>query len=159
VDVGQALVLVRVERRRGARGGCSPGRSWPRSSHDDLDRILEQSSVEYGVAVLPSAVRQVAQQSVDVGDLPLEQPALLQERDDALAVSGAQRRRPALVLLEQAGEALPARLGELELLAVAVEHLDLLELVAEQDVLELGLALDVAVLLSAGQRYSGGLAM
>ena len=68
-----------------------------------------------------------------------------------MAVRRPQRRGPTVVLLEQPVEALPARVGQLELLVVPVEDLDLLELVAEQDVLELGLALDVAVLLSPGQ--------
>ena len=80
------------------------------------------------------------------GDLLVEHRGLLQEGDHVVAVGGPQRRRPALVLLEQAGEALPARLGELELRAVTVEDLDLLPLVREQDLLELGLLLDVALL-------------
>ena len=56
-------------------------------------------------------------------DLLVEHRGLLEERDEVVAVVGAQRRRPALVLLEQPREALPARLGELELLGVAVEDL------------------------------------
>ena len=54
-----------------------------------------------------------------------------------MAPVGLQRRRPALVLLEQANELLPARVGELELAAATVRHDHLLELVAEQDLLEL----------------------
>ena len=69
----------------------------------------------------------------------------------AVSVCRPQRRGPALVLLQQPGKALPAGVRELELLAVVVEDLDLLELVAEQDVLELGLALDVAVLAPLAQ--------
>jgi len=100
----------------------------------------------------------VAHQASDVGDLLLEQARLLQERDDAVAVGGAQRGRPPLVLLEQTGVALPPRLGQLEWLVVAVEDLDLLELVAEQDVLELGLTLEVAVLLTTGTGLTSYLA-
>src|SRR4051812_1412832 len=78
-------------------------------------------------------------------DLLVEQRGLLEERDDLVAVLGPQRARPALVLLAQARVLLPARLGELERLVVAVEDLDAVELVGEQDLLELGLLLDVAL--------------
>src|SRR5438270_3110154 len=91
----------------------------------------------------------MAQQRVNVGDLLLEQPGLLQERDDAVTVGGAERRGPALVLLEQPAEALPACLGQLELGGSVVVDLDLLELVAQQDLLELRLALEVPVLLAS----------
>src|ERR1035441_6982182 len=74
-----------------------------------------------------------------------------------MAMSGTQCRRPPLVLLEQPGEALPPRLGELERLALAIGDLELLELVAEQDVLQLGLALDVPMLLATGQPVQRGL--
>ena len=77
--------------------------------------------------------------------------ACCRNSDHAVPVRRAQRRCPPLVLLEQPLEALPARVGQLELLVVAVVDLDLLELVAEQDLLELGLAFDVAVLLPARQ--------
>ena len=76
-----------------------------------------------------------------------------------MAVLGAQRGRPALVLLEQASVLLPARLGELELAAVAVEDVELLPLVIEQELLELGLLLDVELLAPCVTLYSGGLAM
>jgi hypothetical protein len=46
-----------------------------------------------------------------------------------VAVLGAQRAGPALVLLAQARVALPARLGELERVAGAVADLELVELV------------------------------
>src|SRR4051812_3653947 len=78
-------------------------------------------------------------------DLLVEQRGLLEERDDLVAVLGPQCARPALVLLAHARVLLPARLGELELLVVAVEDLDAVELVGEKDLLELGLLLDVAL--------------
>src|SRR4029078_1569110 len=74
-----------------------------------------------------------------------EERRLLQEAHDLVAVLRAQRARPALVLLAQAAVLLPAGLGQLELLVVAVEDLDPVELVGEQDLLELGLLLDVAL--------------
>ena len=75
-----------------------------------------------------------------------------------MAELGPQRRGPALVGLELAHEALPARLREPERVAGAVEHLDLLELAREQEVLELGVGLDVqlaAALLGLVQRRLG----
>ncbi len=68
-----------------------------------------------------------------------------------VAVGPAQRRRPALVLLEQPGEALPSGVGEPEQLAPAVGDRDLLELVAQEHVFEVGLTLQVAMVASAGE--------
>src|SRR6185437_1718049 len=68
---------------------------------------------------------------------------LLEKRDRGMAVLRAQRGRPPLVLLEQASEGLPALLGQLERRGRAIEDLHLLELVAQQDLLELELLLDV----------------
>ena len=152
MDVGQAVVLGRVERRaanvvrgREARLGLD------RADHDLLGGLGDQLGAVRLLAVL-SVLGHELEQLVDRrSTCSLEQSRLLEERDHALAVGGAQRRGPALVLLEQPREPLPARLGQLERLVVAVVDLDLLELVAEQDLLEVGLALDVAVLLPAGQ--------
>src|ERR1700685_83063 len=87
-----------------------------------------------------------------------QERGLLQELNDVVAVRCAQRRGPALVLLEQTDEPLPASLGELELSAVAVEDVDLLPLVGEQDLFEFGVLLDVALtraLLELVQRWLG----
>jgi hypothetical protein len=54
-----------------------------------------------------------------------------------VAVGRAKRGGPALILLEKAREALPARFGQLELGAVAIEYLELVPLVRQQDLLEL----------------------
>ena len=55
--------------------------------------------------------------------------------------------------------ALPAHVRELEGLALVVGDLEALELVVEQDLLQLGLLLDVALRLPCVTLYSGGLAM
>src|SRR5215218_1477045 len=91
-------------------------------------------------------------------DVLVEQRALLEEAHDLVPVLRTQRARPPLVLLAQARVLLPARLGELERLVVAVEDLDAVELVREKDLLELGLLLDVslvAALLELVQRRLG----
>ena len=75
-----------------------------------------------------------------VEDLRLEQ-----EADDVVSVLGLQRVGPAVVLLVAAVEPLPARGGELVLRAVDVAKVELLELVAQQQLLELGLLLDVGL--------------
>ena len=150
VHLGKRLVLLGLERgARDAMGGGQAGLRLDRADHHVVI-VLGHQLGAVGLAVL-AVLGDVAHQRVDVGDLLLEQSRLLQERDHPVTVRRAQGRGPAVVLLEQPVEALPARVGELELLARAVVHLDLLELVAEQDVLELGLALDVAVLLALGQ--------
>ena len=118
--------------------------------HDSDVGCSESSSSAYASPFLPSSAS-IFISCLGAGDLLLEQPRLLQELDHPVAVRGAERGRPALVLLEQPAEPLPPRVGQPELLVVAIEDVDLLELVAEQDVLELGLALEVAVLLPAGQ--------
>src|SRR5439155_26132313 len=97
-----------------------------------------------GLALRALAVDEL-DRAVGRDDALVEQRALLEEAHHVVAVLGAQGRRPALVLLEQAREALPARVGELERLAVAVGDVELVELVREQELLELGLALDVAL--------------
>ena len=86
---------------------------------------------------LQAGAAQELHSRVDAGHAFAEQRRLLEELHHLVAVSRAQRGGPALVLLEQAREALPARFGELEALAVAVEYLELLPLVREQDLLEL----------------------
>jgi hypothetical protein len=86
-----------------------------------------------------------ADQLVSRPDLLVEDLRLLEEGHDVVPALRPQRRRPALVLLEQPGVALPAVVGQLEGAAGVVGHLHALELVAEQDVLELGLLLDVAL--------------
>src|SRR5579875_2976012 len=75
--------------------------------------------------------------SVEIGCPFLEDPRLLDERQRIVPVGGPQRRRPSLVLLEQAAELLPARLGEREAPPVTVEDLKALELAVQQDLLEL----------------------
>src|SRR3954471_4690488 len=105
--------------------------------------LVEHLRREHGAVV--GRLAQEAQRLVGALDLLVEQRGLLEERDDLVAVLGAQRARPALVLLPHARVLLPARLGELELLVVAVEDLDAVELVGEQDLLELRLLLDVAL--------------
>ena len=75
----------------------------------------------------------------------VEDLRLGEEADDLVAELGLQRVGPALVLLVAAVEPLPARGGQLVLLAVDVAELELLELVAQQQLLELGLLLDVGL--------------
>src|SRR4051794_17479892 len=147
VHAHERAVLLGVEQR--LADAVRPGEPGPGldGAHDDerlvlvLDRRLE------GLALETLAAEQLARQ-VDRRDALVEQRGLLEEHDEVVAVRGAQRRRPPLVLLEQAREALPAVLGELELLALGVEHREALELVAEQHLLELGLVLEVAVVLA-----------
>ena len=149
MDVGEAQVLGGVE--RGAANvvrGREAGVGLDRADHDLLGGLGDELGAVRLLAVLAVGGDEL-EQLVDRRHLLLEQSRLLEERDHALTVRGAQRRGPALVLLEQARESLPARLGQLEGLVVAVVDLHLLELVAEQDPLEVGLALDVAVLLAA----------
>ena len=83
-----------------------------------------------------------------VGRALVEQRRLLQEADRVVAPLGAQSGGPALVLLQEPAVLLPARVREAEGAAVAVGDLELLQLVAQQDLLELGLLLDVDVLLA-----------
>ena len=120
-----------------------------RANHDGVG-LLGDEGERVRLAVL-AVLGQHLHQLLGAGHLLLEQPCLLEELDDPVTVRGAQRGRPPLVLLEQPAEPLPAGVGKPELLVVAIEDVDLLELVAEQDVLELGLALEVSVFLPAGQ--------
>src|SRR4029453_12931413 len=78
----------------------------------------------------------------------VEQRRLLEEVDRVMPPLGAERRGPALVLLEQPAVLLPARVREAEGAALAIPDLVLLEFVAQQDLLELRLLLDVDVLLA-----------
>ena len=109
------------------------------------------SSVMYGSASGSSRLDQRDELRRGRDDLLVEHLRLLEEGHDVVAEVRAQRRAPALVLLEQPGVALPARLGELERLAVVVGDVEPLELVAEQDLLELGVLLDVALALALGE--------
>src|ERR1019366_7033762 len=100
-----------------------------------LERVRLEQLGGVGVTV-DAAALQPRDRSLGAQRLLIQQRGLLAELDDIVPVGGAHRGGPALVLLEQPGETLPARLGQLELLAVAVEDLDLLPLVGEQDLLE-----------------------
>src|SRR5215207_937108 len=73
------------------------------------------------------------------------------EVDHLVPELGPQRGEPALERLVVTGQILPAALAELALLAVGVHHLEVLELVAEQELLELGLALDPNLALAVLQ--------
>src|SRR4029078_10244671 len=68
-----------------------------------------------------------------------------------------QRRRPAVVLLEVAGEPLPAGRRPRALLGSAVLVGDLLELVAQQKLLEFRLLLDVDLVLAVLDAVKGRL--
>src|SRR5689334_5011352 len=68
--------------------------------------------------------RQEADRLVSRLDALVEERGLLEERHARVTVLRAQRTRPALVLLALARVLLPARLGELERLVVAIEDLD-----------------------------------
>src|SRR5439155_26119978 len=109
---------------------------------DDLRRV--------GLALRRLALEQ-REQRLHARDLLVEDLRLLEECDRLVAVLRTQRARPAFVLLEQPGVALPARLGELELLAFAVGDPEAVELVAEQDLLELAVLLDVALAPALGE--------
>ena len=76
-------------------------------------------------------------------DAGLEQLRVRDEVDGLVAELRPQGRGPALHRLEVTLEVEPAPLGELLLLARSIHHLELLELVGEQELLELALALDV----------------
>src|SRR3954453_6267382 len=64
------------------------------------------------------------------------------EVDHLVPELGPQGGEPALERLVMPGQVLPAAPAELALLAVGVHHLEVLELVAEEELLELGLPLD-----------------
>src|SRR5262249_13039556 len=85
------------------------------------------------------------------GDALVEDLRLAEEANELVAELGLQRVAPALVLLEAAVEALPASGRQLVRFAVRVRQLHLLELVAQQQLLELGLLLDVGLLLAVLQ--------
>ncbi len=102
MDVGEAVVLVCVERRAPhVMGGSKTGLGLDRADHDLVFKLVDQHQlVGLAVTVAIAAIGGVLDQGVGIRDLLLEQTRLLHERDDALAVCGAQRRRPAPVLLE-----------------------------------------------------------
>ena len=83
-----------------------------------------------------------------VGRLGLDEAVHDDERRDGDAEVGAQPREPAVELVQRAREALVARLGDAVRLAVAVGDLDLLGAVADEQLLELRLLLDVALVLA-----------
>src|SRR5579862_6153141 len=65
-----------------------------------------------------------------------------------MAEIGPQARRPSLELRKRSGEALPARLGQLHLLAVAVGDVEIAEALAHEQVLELRLLLEIELLVA-----------
>src|SRR3954453_9963939 len=144
VDAQEVAVLGRLEEV--AADAVRRGQPRLRLHRPDAQRRLVLVDELHGVhgAVLGGA-RHHANRLVAGLDLLVEQRGLLEEAHDLVAVLGPQRAGPALVLLAQPAVLLPAGLGQLELLVVAVEDLDLVELVGEQDLLELRLLLDVAL--------------
>src|SRR4051794_14327470 len=144
VDAQEVAVLGRLEEV--APDAVRRGQARLRLHRADAQRRLVLVDELHGVhgAVLGGA-RHHANRLVAGLNLLVEQRGLLEEAHDLVAVLGPQRAGPALVLLAQPAVLLPAGLGQLELLVVAVEDLDLVELVGEQDLLELRLLLDVAL--------------
>src|SRR5256885_14544869 len=65
-----------------------------------------------------------------------------------VAEVGAQSRRPALELRERTREPLPARLRQLHVLVFAVTHLELAEALTHEQVFELGVLLEVELLVA-----------
>ena len=106
-------------------------------ARDDLDACAGSSPGDAGP--------EVRDELVEVLDRLLDQAVVLDVVDRRRAELGTQARRPAVVLPQGAGEALVARLREHLLGAVAVGDRDLLELLAEQQLLELGVVLHVAL--------------
>src|SRR5437764_390306 len=108
MDIGEMAILVGFERTatdvvRGGQTRLSLDRPY-----NDLRLGLAQEFRAVGVSAAVAAVApDQPVERVDVADLLLEQPSLLEEGDHALAVGAAQGGSPALVLLEQTREALP----------------------------------------------------
>ena len=78
--------------------------------------------------------------------LGLDQAVLDDERRRLAAVVGPEARQPAVELVERAHQPLVPRLRDAAGLAVAVGDLDVLRALADEDLLELRLLLDVALL-------------
>src|SRR5215216_2910104 len=147
VDPDEARVLGGLEDRASERVSVRRARLALDHLGDDVLAVLLDQLGRIGLTL-----RVVCPQHLDdlagVGDTGVEQRGFLEEGDRVMAPLGAQRRRPALVLLEQAAVLLPARVCEAEGGAVAVGDRELLELVPQQDLLELGLLFDVDILLA-----------
>src|SRR4051812_5409947 len=147
VDLHEAPVLGRLEQRTRELVGLGRAGLALDQHRDDLPLVVRD---ERGLVRLACGVAALEQLDHGLGVVRalVEERRLLQELDRVVAPLRAQRRGPALVLLEQPAVLLPARVGQAERLAVAVGDLHLLELVAQQDLFELGLLLDVDVLLA-----------
>src|SRR5690349_2167368 len=65
-----------------------------------------------------------------------------------MPVVGLEPRGPALELRERRAEPLPARLGQLDLVSVAVVRLDVAESLAHEELLELRVLLEVVLLVT-----------
>ena len=147
MDLHEAGVLRCREHR--AREPVGLGRAGLLLDHarHELHRVLGDQLGLVGLCRRVVSVEQVHHRLGSDRSL-VEDRRLLEEGDRVVPVLGAQRGRPALVLLEQPAVALPARVREAELGTLAVAHLHGLELVSQQDLLELRLLLDVDVLLA-----------
>ena len=84
----------------------------------------------------------------DAGDALVEQVRLLEEADRLVAELGLQRGPPALVLFRAPDVGLPAARGQLLGVAGGVDQLEVLELAAQQQLLQFGLALQVGLLVA-----------
>ena len=129
VDLDERLVLGVVEQRRAQRDRARQARSWPRPRGcAAARRRCSSSSVSYGSPSIPS--REISSTAAStVATCSSSSADSSRNGTRSWPCSARSARRPALVLLEQPAEPLPARLGQLELRAVAVEDVDLLPLV------------------------------
>ncbi len=86
--------------------------------------------------------------AVERGRVVLGEAMVDDELGGDCAVVGAEPRHPPVELRERAHETLVARLGDLERLAGAVGHLDVLRALADEQLLEVRLLLDEALLVA-----------
>src|SRR5205807_7841639 len=115
--------------------------------HLDLEALLVAFEDREFVAVR----RQRADRRLELRrsrGVELDEPVRDGEIGGVMAVVDAQARSPAFELRERTGEPLPARLRQLGLAAGAVVYLEVAEPLAHEEVLELGLLLEVELLVA-----------
>src|SRR5688572_2012920 len=147
VDLHEACVLGRLEQGALQPVGLGRSRLALDDHRHDLGVVLLDKRGLVGLALVIVRLQQ-RDHGHRVGRALVEQRRLLEEADRVVPPLGPERRGPALVLLQQPAVLLPAGVREAEGVALAVGDVELLELVAQQDLLELRLLLDVDVLLA-----------
>src|SRR5262249_48149062 len=81
------------------------------------------------------------------GDVQLDEPMRDDEVGGMRTEVGTEPGRPALELRQRAREPLPARLRQLDLAAAALAHLEVAEALADEQLLELRLLLEIELLV------------